>query len=446
MQHQTITSQDQTISLLQERIADLERRRGRNSGNSSLPPSTDDRPGVNRAARRRTKPTGRKRGKQPGAPGSGLGFIADPDVTVDHVPDATCPCGLPLAGATDGGIIASHQVHDVAPVTVTVTQHDRHQVICGCGRVHQAARPPHVLGPRSSYRPNIQALVLSLLVFQHLPVHRAAALIADLTGAKPSAGYVHAMLARGATALTEATNTIRAQIIASPVVGFDETTLRVGPAGAQKHVLSANTHPHTAFWLGGRDLATFHAFGILDAFTGIAVHDRYTVYDHPDCAHLTGHQLCAAHLIRDLADAAESWPAHHWPGQADRALRALISSWHHAVAAGDPTVTGPAAGAQRALLAQAVIVGLSQIPRTHGPNAKQLPARNLLECLRDREGDVLRFLTDTRVPPTNNISERGLRPEKAQQKISGRLTSVITTQGPVTSRIGAGVTDVTGLL
>jgi len=421
-------------TVLRKRVAELERRLGRNSGNSSLPPSTDDRPGANRAARRAAKPTGRRRGKQPGAPGSGLGFVADPDVTVDHFPDGTCPCGLPLTGGTDGVVIGSHQVHDVPPVTVTVTQHDRHRLVCGCGRVHTAARPPQVLGARSSYGPNIQALVIYLLVFQHLPVHRAAQLITDLTGATPSTGYVHSMLGRGAATLTEATTTIRAQVIASPVVGFDETTLRVGPAGSTKHVLSANTDLLTAFWLGGRDLATFHAFGILDAFTGVAVHDRYTVYDHPDFAHLSGHQLCAAHLLRDLADAAESWPDHHWPGQADRALRALISSWHHAVAAGDPTVTGPAAGAQRALLAQAVIVGLSQIPRTHGPNTKQLPARNLLECLRDREGDVLRFLTDTRVPPTNNISERGLRPEKTQQKISGRLTSVTTTRHRLTLR------------
>jgi len=433
-QHQTITSQDQTISLLQERVADLERRLGRNSGNSSLPPSTDDRPGVNRAARRGAKPTGRRRGKQPGAPGSGLGFVADPDVRVDHFPDGTCPCGTPLAGATDGGVIGSHQVHDVPPVTVTVTQHDRHQVRCRCGRVHKASRPPLVLAAASSYGPNIQALVCYLLVFQHLPVHRAAALIADLTGAKPSAGYVHSMLARGAAALTEVTTTIRAQIIASPVVGFDETTLRVGPAGTKKHVLSANTDLLTAFWLGGRDLATFHAFGILDAFTGVAVHDRYTVYDHPDFGHLAGHQLCAAHLIRDLADAAESWPDQHWPAQADRALRALISSWHQALAAGDHAVTGPAAAAQRALLAQAVIVGLSQIPRNHRRGAKQLPARNLLECLRDREADVLRFLSDTRVPPTNNISERGLRPEKTQQKISGRLTSEATTRHRLTLR------------
>jgi hypothetical protein len=39
---------------------------------------------------------------------------------------------------------------------------------------------------------------------------------------------------------------------------------------------------------------------------------------------------------------------------------------------------------------------------------------------------VLRFTTDTRV--TNNISERGVRPLKTQQKISGRLTSTGITQ------------------
>ena len=42
--------------------------------------------------------------------------------------------------------------------------------------------------------------------------------------------------------------------------------------------------------------------------------------------------------------------------------------------------------------------------------------------------DVLRFTRDTRVWPTNNISERGVRPLKTQQKISGRLTSTEVTQ------------------
>ena len=52
----------------------------------------------------------------------------------------------------------------------------------------------------------------------------------------------------------------------------------------------------------------------------------------------------------------------------------------------------------------------------------------MLEFCRDREADVLRFTTDMDVWPTNNISESGLRPNKTQQKISGRLTSDDTTQ------------------
>jgi transposase len=53
--------------------------------------------------------------------------------------------------------------------------------------------------------------------------------------------------------------------------------------------------------------------------------------------------------------------------------------------------------------------------------------RLLLETLRDREADVLRFVDDLRIPPTNNQAERDLRPAKTQQKISGRLQSQTTT-------------------
>jgi hypothetical protein len=405
-------------------VADLERRLGRNSGNSSMPPSSDDRPGVNRATRRAGKVSERKRGKQPGAPGSGLSWTAEPDTMVAHVPAGACDCGRPLADATDLGVGRSHQVHDVALVNATVTQHDLHRAQCDCGQIHQALRPEGMSASATSYGPNLQALVVYLLTFQHLPVERAALLIADLTGAQPSVGFVHGMLARAGDQLEDVDALIRAQIAASPVVGFDETTLRVGPAGVKQHVLAANTDTHTALWLGGRGLDSFHAFGVLDAFTGIAVHDRYSLYDHPSFGEFAGHQLCVAHLARDLADAAECWPTHHWPAQAAHALRGLIRCAHQARARGEPTVTGPDADAHHHLFQQAVLVGLSQIPPTPGGrNVKQLPARALLECLRDREHDVLRFTTDTRVPPTNNGSERTVRPEKTQQKISGRLTS-----------------------
>jgi transposase len=60
---------------LRAEVADMRRQLGRNSGNSSMPPSADDLPGRVPPRRERCKDgTGRKRGKQPGAPGvNGVG-------------------------------------------------------------------------------------------------------------------------------------------------------------------------------------------------------------------------------------------------------------------------------------------------------------------------------------------------------------------------------------
>jgi transposase len=80
------------------------------------------------------------------------------------------------------------------------------------------------------------------------------------------------------------------------------------------------------------------------------------------------------------------------------------------------------------LFRNAVRVGLSEVRRVPGANTKQKPSHMLLECLRDREADVLRFLGDLRIPPTSNQAERDLRPSKTQQKISGRLRSETATR------------------
>ncbi|MFL6186834.1 MAG: transposase, partial [Actinomycetes bacterium] len=48
------------------------------------------------------------------------------------------------------------------------------------------------------------------------------------------------------------------------------------------------------------------------------------------------------------------------------------------------------------------------------PAPGERKARLLLEVLRDRPADVLRFAHDLRVPPTSNQAERDLRPSKIQ--------------------------------
>jgi transposase len=416
---------------LEERVRRLERQAGRNSGNSSMPPSSDDLPGRTKPAPKRAKSSGRKRGKQKGAKGNALPWVAEPDERVPHRPHGCCGCGAELAQAREVGIERSHQVHDLPEVRIRVRQHDVYRVRCGCGAEHVGVLPSEVSAAPASYGPNLKSLAVYLLIYQHVPVQRCVRLIADLTGGTgPSEGFVHGMLARCASAVREVVAAIKTLITLAHVVGFDETTLRCGQAGEKKYVLSASTENATAYHLGGRDLDSFAEFGILPAFAGVAVHDRYANYFHPRWDTLAGHQACAAHLLRDFADAAETYPDAHWPTQAQRALRGLIAAWHAARDAGLPAITNEVRDELALEFRRAVRVGLAQVPRVPGPrySTAQRPGRELPEFCRDRKDDVLRFTTDTRIWPTNNISERDLRPTKTQQKISGRLTSEEITQ------------------
>jgi hypothetical protein len=130
-------------------------------------------------------------------------------------------------------------------------------------------------------------------------------------------------------------------------------------------------------------------------------------------------------LLRDFTDADEAYPDAHWPGQAQRALRGLIRAWHTTRASDLAEIAEDARSPLILEFRRAIRVGLAQVPRMPGHDTvpRNPPGRDLLEFCRDREDDVLRFCADTRIWPTNNISERDLRPTKNQQKISGRLTS-----------------------
>ncbi len=313
-------------------------------------------------------------------------------------------------------------------VTAAVTQYDEHAVACCCGRVHVAAPPPGAGEAGTvTYGPNVRAWAVFLLVMHHVPVERCADVIGALTGTRPSDGFVHAMLARAARAVRRACMLIRALVITASVLCADETPLRAGPGPKtrKKYLLVACTNLLTYYYLGDRSMKSFDAFVFPDLSGAVLVHDRYQNYDA-----IPGvlHQLCTQHLLRDLEDAAQSYPDAVWPGQAMDALRALIHAANIARDKGLAAVPDGDIAADLVLFRHAVRVGLSEVRPVPGAKAKQEPGRTLLECLRDREADVLRFLGDTRIPPTSNQAERDLRPAKTQQKISGRLRSETATR------------------
>jgi transposase len=404
-----IESQARMIEELRAEVAELKRRLGRNSGNSSQPPSADG-PAtpLSRATRRRS---GRNPGKQPGAGGSALFQISDPDEIVDHVPDACGGCGSDLAGANPAGMVR-RQVHDIPAITPVVVEHRLHRRRCGCGTTTVAAAPAGV-GAAACYGPNLRALAVYLLVFQHVPVARTQALIADLTGARPSTGWISSVLSTVAGVLGDVEKLIKSLIVLAHVIHVDETSSNINGARWWLHV--ASTDKLTAYHVHpSRGRMAVTEFDVLPDYHGTVVHDALSVYDaYPQARHA----LCGAHLARELVAAAEAHPDQAWPEQALRSLHGLNSAAHQAREQRQPAIPPEIADPLFRSWRHALLVGLAEHRRV--PGRRQSKTRNLLERLRDRAEQLLLFARDLTVPFTNNQAERDVRPTKTQLKISG---------------------------
>ena len=180
-----------------EQIARLERIISRNSGNSSMPPSTDDLPGKKPP---KPKPAGarkRRPGKQPGARGAFLAWNDHPDQTRDLFPEGSCGCcgedlawpvtwasGTPIRSPTCPG-------RGRGPSSTTSTKWSARAA--GCTSRAPARRPAGAPGT-VTYGLDLQAWCVFLMVMHHVPVERCADIIESMSGTRPSDGWVHALL------------------------------------------------------------------------------------------------------------------------------------------------------------------------------------------------------------------------------------------------------------
>ena len=117
---------ERMLASLTQQVAELERRLGRDSSNSSRPPSSDapwsKKPAKKRSSRSRS---GRKPGKQPGASSSSRSLADDAEDTLQIAPERCRRCDASLAGATECRR-QRRQIVDVAPAPPPkVTEYQR---------------------------------------------------------------------------------------------------------------------------------------------------------------------------------------------------------------------------------------------------------------------------------------------------------------------------------
>jgi transposase len=406
------------VAALRAENAELKRRLGMDSTNSSKPPSSDS-PFTKPAPKSLRRKSGRKPGGQPGHPGSTLALVDNPHERKRYEPGPCTGCGTSLADAPEVGM-ERRQVFDLPPITVRVTEHQLISRRCACGTTTCGTAPDGVTGP-VQYGPRITAIILYLYVGQFLSKKRTAQALAELFGTPVSEGTVAAMSTRAANGLGEFCSQVGDRIAEAEVAGFDETGLRV--AGALHWVHCARTDRYT--------LITCHAkrgcegiddAGVLGRFRGVAVHDAWAPYDtYLD----VDHQLCCAHALRELqavTDAAPDDANWCWATQAADALVAMQKLVAEAIAAGADAVEVGALTEQVGLYRSAVQIGINQTGARTSETMKKHNA--LARRLRDRQDDYLRFTRDWRIPPDNNGSERDIRMIKLRQKVSGCLRAL----------------------
>ena len=313
LQQRQIEDLKSTVDRLSHEVARLKAKSDRNSGNSSMPPSSDV---FTKPERRRKPASGRPQGKQPGSPGASLALVEAPDALVDVFPPACADCGMALPAVSGG--FTRRQCHDIPPRSVAVTETRWHRVRCGCGFVTAAQVPPGV-PDAPYYGPNLAALAVYLLVFQHVPVERAAQLINDVTGAAVSTGWVSSQLVKAAGIAAGPNKLIAALLVLARVLHADETATRVGDDKRWLHV--ACTDKLALFTLAARSRAGAETAGVLPGFRGTMVHDALWIYRwFPEAEH----QLCVAHVIRELTACDERYPGEVWAPQIRWTLAELI--------------------------------------------------------------------------------------------------------------------------
>jgi transposase len=403
------------IEALEAENAELRRRLGLDSSNSSKPPSSDGlkkKPRVLKSLRRRT---GKRSGGQKGHRGDTLRQVAEADRIVEHAAERCAHCQARLLAGSKTSE-EKRQVFDLPEKPLIVTEHRAAIHACPvCRRRTRADFPAGVVSP-AQYGERIRAAGVYLNAQQLVPEERTAQILRDLFGARAACGAsVAGWVRRKAEALEPIHRGIGASVAAAPVRCLDETGFRI--AGTTRWLHTASTPTHTFYRAGAPRSAVPELKG------GVVVHDHWRAYYGLEDV---DHAFCNAHLLREL-QAVCQLDKEPWADVLGATLVDANAAVRAAKAQGAAALAPEAVKAFEDRYWAAVREGLTLHrslpafdPSTNPKKRKkQRPAHNLLIRFKTFKEATLRFLADFTVPFTNNLAEQDLRMMKVKTKISG---------------------------
>lgn len=393
MAEQIIQLQKQ-VTGLQKEIERLQEQVGKNSQNSSKPPSSD--PPHMKAKQPSGDPKGRKAGGQPGHRGKGRKH--KPLEYVDHVkkqkPTECKECGALLLGEDIHP--RRHQVIELPRIKPEITEYQLHTLTClSCGCKNKAEWPSNM--PSGSFGPRAQATLGYLSGRFGISKRDMQEIMRTIFRTEISLGSVPAQERYVSTVLKKPVQEVYEYIQKQPSINLDETSW---------HELNKKIW----LWVGSTSqVTTFRLFKTRGSkgaqqlvgtdYDGIVGSDRYSAYNW---INPKKRQVCWAHLKRDFQALVDRGGESKTIGRLLLVeIRQFFNLWHR-------VRDGTLSRSEFQVAMQPIqkdVHCLLQIG-THVEHKKtRKTCKNILKV----EPALWTFVKQIGLEPTNNAAERALR-------------------------------------
>jgi transposase len=371
-----------------------------NSGNSSQPPSRDwkgDMP-VERKKRRRGPPQGHPKHERK--------LVVNPDHIVEVKPRVchTCQCDL---SQESGVLMDINQITELPIAKAEVIEVRQYAVECPCCGQGQLGEVPAGLEMERSFGARLEATVVYYRQEQHMSYVRTQSALQNLHGVAISQGGIDQIMQRAGSKAIQEVKVIEQDIQQSAVIHSDETGSRVDGNNwwqwvfcsltAVLHVMRFNRSAEVV-----KDVMGEHA-------AEVWISDCYLPQMQ---APSKKHQLCLAHQLRNLQAVVEQVPKHFWARHVQILFRYAIHLHHQRQTLSEDAFANRVARIER------------RFDQLLQQNLDPPEARRLQRRYQKYRDAIFVFLDRTDVSPTNNLSERYLRPAVIHRKISGGFRSV----------------------
>ena len=410
---------------LEKTIEYLNAQLGRDSSDSSLPPSHDlktPKPSP-KSLREDLRPRNRKNERkpvgQPGHEGANIKLPHEPDKYVQHWP-AECEACPKFAECSKNAKVASRRHVIKPPVDVFVIEHQRMEISsCPRGMRRLAGKFPEKIKAPIQYDEVLIVIVVILSVYGAVSVQRIQQILRGMYNIQLSTGTIQKMV-KDFAALVRPTveMDIKGRILAALLAHFDETSTKVN--GVRQWIHAAVTDMLTYMTIHRkRGAEGTDANGVMPSFHGIAVHDCWKVYfSYLQCQHA----VCCAHLLRELKYLMQNLPNRKWCRQFFEFLLYMKKIKERNIAKGLDHVSAYHLKKFDQMYDKIIALAYQEFPEDPPPPKNSIEAKKelpLIKRLESLKSSVTLFMRNFIVPFDNNEAERAIRCVRIKTKSAG---------------------------